>query len=97
MPQLTKQDIESVAYLSRLKLTEEEKDKLVGHINRLLENFAELARLDTEGVEPTSHTVPVFNVFRKDEVRPSLPVEDVVANAPLASDNCFVVPRVVET
>jgi len=97
MPQLTRQDIESVAYLSRLELSEEEKDKLVGHVNRLLENFGELAKLDTEGVEPTSHTIPVFNVFRKDEVRPSAPVEDVIANGPQVAENCFVVPRVVET
>lgn len=94
---LTKQDIESVAYLSRLELSEEEKDKLTGQINRLLDNFGELAKLDTDDVEPTSHTIPVFNVFRKDEVRPSVSVEDVISNAPQAADNCFVVPRVVET
>jgi len=94
---LTRQDIESVAYLSRLELSEEEKDKLTGHINRLLENFCELAKLDTDDVEPTSHTIPVSNVFRKDEVRPSVSVEDVVSNGPQVAENCFVVPRVVET
>jgi len=97
MPQLTRKDIESVAYLSRLELSEEEKDKLTGHINRLLENFGELAKLDTDDVEPTSHTIPVFNVFRKDEVRPSVSVEDVVSNGPQVAENCFVVPRIVET
>lgn len=97
MAQLTRKDIESVAYLSRLELSEEEKDKLAGHINRLLENFGELQKLDTDDVEPTSHTIPVFNVFRKDEVKPSLPVEEVVSNGPQVADNCFVVPRVVET
>lgn len=97
MPQLTRQDIESVAYLSRLELSEEEKDKLTGHINRLLENFQELQKLDTDGVEPTSHTIPVSNVFRKDEARPSLPVEDVVSNGPQVAENCFVVARIVET
>ena len=97
MAKLTREDIESVAYLSRLELSEDEKDKLTGHINRLLENFGELQKLDTEGVEPTSHTIPVFNVFRKDEVKPSLPVEEVVSNGPQVAENCFVVPRVVET
>ena len=97
MAKLTREDIESVAFLSRLELSEDEKDKLTGYINRLLENFGELQQLDTEGVEPTSHTVPVFNVFRKDEVRPSLAVEDVIANGPQVAENCFVVPRVVET
>jgi aspartyl-tRNA(Asn)/glutamyl-tRNA(Gln) amidotransferase subunit C len=94
---LTKQDIESVAYLSRLELTEEEKDKFTGHINRLLENFEKLQELDTENVEPTSHAIPVYNVFRKDEARSSLPVDEVVSNGPQVAENCFVVPRVVET
>lgn len=94
---LTKEDIESVAHLSRLELSEEEKDKLTGHINKLLENFEKLQELDTTDVEPTSHVIPVANIFREDVVRPSLSVEDVVANGPQVADNCFVVPRVVET
>lgn len=94
---LTRKEIEDVAHLSRLELTNEEMDKLTGHINRLLENFAELQKLDTDDVEPTSHTIPVSNVFRKDEARPSLPVEDVVSNGPQVAEDCFVVPRVVET
>jgi len=97
MVKLTRKDIESVAYLSRLELTDEEKDKLTGHINRLLENFQMLQELDTDDVEPTSHVIPVSNVFRKDEVTPSLPVEDVLANGPQVAEDCFVAPRVVET
>lgn len=97
MAQLTREDIEKVAYLSRLELSEDEKNKLTGHINRLLENFQELQAVDTDDVEPTSHTIPVFNVFRKDEARPSLSAEDVTSNGPQVADNCFVVPRVVET
>jgi len=94
---LTRQDIESVAYLSRLELSEEEKEKFTGQINRLLENFEKLQELDTENVEPTSHVIPVANVFRKDESRPSLPADEVVSNGPQVAENCFVVPRVVET
>ena len=94
---LTRDDIENVAYLSRLELSEEEKDKFTGHINRLLEHFAKLRQLDTENVEPTSHVIPVHNVFRKDESRPSLPPEEVVSNGPQVAGDCFVVPRVVET
>jgi len=94
---LTTQDIESVAYLSRLELSEEEKEKLTGHINRLLENFEKLQEIDTSDVEPTSHVIPVYNVFRKDEPRPSLPVDEVLSNGPQVAENCFVVPRVVET
>lgn len=94
---LGREDIEKVAHLSRLELSEEEKDRLTGQINQLLEHFENLQKLDTDDVEPTSHVIPVYNVFRKDEWRPSLLPEDVVANAPEAQDNCFVVPRVVET
>jgi len=94
---LTKKDIESVAYLSRLDLSDEEKDRFTGHINRLLDNFEKLQELDTADVEPTSHVIPVANIFRKDESRPSLPPEEVVSNGPQVADNCFVVPRVVET
>ncbi|MDH7601481.1 MAG: Asp-tRNA(Asn)/Glu-tRNA(Gln) amidotransferase subunit GatC [Armatimonadota bacterium] len=94
---LTAQDIADVARLSRLELTEEEKETLAKHINRLLEHFEKLQELDTDDVEPTSHVIPVYNVFRKDEPAPSLPVEEVLANAPDVADNCFVVPRVVET
>ncbi len=94
---LTREDIESVAYLSRLELSAEEKDKLTGHINKLLDHFQKLQELDTDDVEPTSHVIPVSNVFRKDEVRPSLPDEEVVSNGPAVADKCFVVPRVVQT
>lgn len=94
---LTKEDIDSVAYLSRLELSEEEKDKITGHINKLLDNFQTLQELNTDDVEPTSHVIPVYNVFRKDEIRPSLPMEDAIANGPQTADGCFVVPRIVET
>ncbi len=94
---LTREDIENVAYLSRLELSDEEKDKLTGHINRLLENFQQLQELDTDDIEPTSSVIPVANVFRKDEVKPSLSADEVVVNGPQVAENCFVVPRVVET
>lgn len=94
---LTTEDVASVAYLSRLELSNEEKDKLTGQINRLLESFATLQELDTSEVEPTSHVIPVSNVLREDVSRASLLAEDVVANGPQVADDCFVVPRVVET
>jgi aspartyl-tRNA(Asn)/glutamyl-tRNA(Gln) amidotransferase subunit C len=94
---LTRDDMESVAHLSRLELSDAEKDKLRDHINRLLDNFEKLQELDTDDVEPTSHVIPVSNVFREDVSRPSLSVEEVVSNGPWVVDNCFAVPRVVET
>lgn len=94
---LSKDEIASIAHLSRLELSQEETEKFTSHINTLLEHFQNLQELDTSAIEPTSHVIPVFNVFREDEVRPSLTPEEVVANGPQVADNCFVVPRVVET
>ena len=94
---LTREDIESVAYLSRLELSEQEKDDLTGHINQLLGNFEQLQKIDTDDVEPTSHVIPVSNVFRSDVSRPSLPADEVVSNGPQVASDCFVVPRIVET
>ncbi|MDO8586431.1 MAG: Asp-tRNA(Asn)/Glu-tRNA(Gln) amidotransferase subunit GatC [Armatimonadota bacterium] len=94
---LSREDVSQVAFLARLELTDEEKDKLTGHINNLLQHFAKLQELDTDAVEPTSHVIPVENVFREDKARPSLPPQDVLANAPESQDDCFAVPRIVET
>jgi len=95
--QLSKEDIGQIAHLARLELTDEETDKLTGHMNRIMEYFAELQALDTEDVEPTSHVIPIENVLREDMARPSFSTEDIVANAPEERDGCFVVPRIVET
>lgn len=94
---LTKQEVAQIAFLARLELSDQEIETLGGHLNRLLENFEHLRELDTETVEPTSHTIPVHNVLRPDVSRPSLSPEDVLANAPQRDDNTFVVPRIVET
>lgn len=94
---LTREEVTRIAFLARLELSDQEADKLGGHLNRLLESIETLREVDTENVEPTSHTIPVYNVLRKDVSRPSLPPEDVLANAPESDDNTFVVPRIVET
>jgi len=94
---LSKEEVEHVAWLARLELSEDEKERLMGHLNQIMVHFEKLQELDTSAVEPTSHSIPVENVFREDEVGPCLSVEDVLANAPEARDDQFVVPRVVET
>jgi len=94
---LSREQVEQVAFLARLELTSEEKDTLTDRLNQILENFTKLQELDTDAVEPTSHVIPVENVFREDKTRPSLSVEDVLSNAPEAQDDCFAVPRIVET
>jgi len=93
---LSKEEVEHVAWLARLELSEEEKERLTGHLNQIMGHFEKLQELDTSAVAPTSHSIPVENVFRADEVGDCLPVEDVLANAPESRDDQFVVPQVVE-
>lgn len=96
MPALTPEQIDHVALLARLELTAEEKSKLTRDLNTILHHFERLQELNTEGVPPTSHPIPMQNVFREDEVRPSLPRDQFLAEAPDARDGFFVVPRIVE-
>lgn len=93
---LTKEDVEHVAWLARLELANDEKDRLTDHLNEIISHFAKLQQLDTDQVEPTSHSIPVVNVFRDDVSKPSLSVCDAISNAPEEHDNYFVVPQVVE-
>jgi aspartyl-tRNA(Asn)/glutamyl-tRNA(Gln) amidotransferase subunit C len=93
---ITPEVVERVARLSRLELTAEEIATFAAQLSSILEYFARLDRLPTEGVEPTSHALRITNVFRDDQVTPSLPVEDVVAMAPQAHGGFVVVPRVLE-
>ena len=96
MSKLTLQQVEHVALLARLELTPEEKTKLTEDLNVILEHFERLQELDATDVEPTSHPIPLQNVFRPDEVRPSLPRDVILAEAPDAREGYFVVPRIVE-
>ncbi|MCS6861399.1 MAG: Asp-tRNA(Asn)/Glu-tRNA(Gln) amidotransferase subunit GatC [Abditibacteriales bacterium] len=93
---LSREQVEHVALLARLELSEEEKERYMHELNQILEHFEALQRLDTENVPPTSHAIPMTNVLREDVVRPSLPREAVLQNAPDAAEGCFRVPRVVE-
>ena len=93
---LSKQEVEHVAWLARLELADEEKERLTSQLNDLMVHFEKLQQLDTTEVEPTSHSIPVSNVFREDKVGPCLTVEEAVSNAPEERDGYFVVPQVVE-
>lgn len=90
------EEIEYIASLSRLKLAEEEKEMYAVHLSQILEHAERLNELNTDGVEPTAHVLPVHNVFREDEVRPSLEREILLANAPDVENGCFKVPKIVE-
>jgi len=96
MEQVTIDDVAHVAVLAHLDLSEDEIARLQRELNRILEHFAELQQLDTDGVEPMSHAVPMVNVLREDEIRASLPIEEIVSNAPDGTDEFFRVPRIVE-
>ncbi len=89
-------DIEKVARLARLELSEDEKATFGNQLEQILTYMEQLNRLDTSGVEPTSHAIPIYNVFREDEVKPSLPQEEVLAIAPDEQDGHFKVPRIIE-
>ncbi len=96
MAALSREEVEHVARLARMALPDEELARVGTELNRILEHFNRLQELDTEAVEPTSHAIPMTNVFREDEVGESLPTDDVIANAPERSDEFFKVPRIVE-
>ncbi len=91
-----KMDIEKVARLARLELSEEERETFGNQMEQILTYMEQLNRLDTTGVEPTSHAIPVYNVFREDEVKPSIAQEEVLAIAPDEEDGHFKVPRIIE-
>jgi aspartyl-tRNA(Asn)/glutamyl-tRNA(Gln) amidotransferase subunit C len=93
---LTREEVEHVALLGRLELDEQEIDRFTQQLNSVLEYFEQLRKIDTQGVPPTSHVIPLTDVMRDDEPAPSLPVEDILANAPSRIAETFRVPKVVE-
>ncbi len=95
-PKITLKDVEHVARLSRLELSEAEKERMRQELDSILAYIDKLRALDTEGVEPTSHAVPMVNVLRPDTPRPSFPQEDMLANAPERSGEFFRVPKIIE-
>jgi len=93
---VTREDVEKVAVLARLKLSESEIEEMTSQLNEILEYFEKLKELDTEGVEPLSHVLPLKNVYREDRVKPSLSQEEILKNAPEKGHGHFKVPRVIE-
>ncbi|MGE5557754.1 MAG: Asp-tRNA(Asn)/Glu-tRNA(Gln) amidotransferase subunit GatC [Bacillota bacterium] len=93
---LTKQDVERVARLASLGLSAGEEARLAAELSKILQFVEKLNELDTEGVEPMSHAIPVYNVFRGDEPHDSLDTEEVLKNAPEREDGFFKVPKLLE-
>ncbi len=93
---LSKDEVEKVARLARLEITEAEKEAFSGQLSSILTYVEQLRALDTDGVEPTATVLEQTNVFREDEVQPCLPVEQALANAPEQGEGFFKVPRILE-
>ena len=89
---ISRDDVLHVAALARLDLTDVEVGRLETQLNAILEAVSKVSELDLEDVPPTSHPLDVVNVFGADEARPSLPLDDVFANAPAHEDDLFRVP-----
>lgn len=90
------EEVEYIAALSRLVLSEEEKNIYAKHLSDILEHAERLSQLETDDIEPTAHVLPLRNVMRDDEVRPSLDRDILLSNAPESENGCFKVPRIVE-
>ncbi len=95
-PKISLKDVEHVARLARLDLGPEEKERMRRELDGILSYIDKLRALDTEGVEPTAHAVPMTNVMREDVTRPSFPQSDMLANAPDRSGEFFRVPKIIE-
>ena len=93
---ISREDVEHLARLSRLALSDAEIERMREQLSGILAYIDTLRALDTAGVEPTSHAVPVANVLRDDDVRPCLAQDEALANAPDRRDALFRVPRIIE-
>lgn len=93
---LSPEQVQHIARLARIAVDESDVERFAAQLSDILDHFTALSAVDTEGVEPTAHPLPLGNVMRADEVHPSLPQEEVLANAPEAEDGYFRVRAVLE-
>jgi aspartyl-tRNA(Asn)/glutamyl-tRNA(Gln) amidotransferase subunit C len=93
---LSKEEVQHIALLARVGLTKADTERFQDQLSNILENFRILEQVDTTDVPPTAQSIPLHNVTRPDEVTPSLPQEDVLANAPRQEENFFRVKAVLE-
>lgn len=93
---LTTDEVQHIAKLARVGMTDADIERLRAELSNILAHFEALRELDTEGIEPTGHAVPISNVMREDEARPSLPNDAIMGNAPRSEDGAFRVRAVLE-
>ena len=92
---ISREEVQKVSLLGRLLLSDDELDKMTTQMSGILDYMDLLAEVDTERVEPMAHALDVCDVFRDDEVRPSLPRDEALANTPNRDDECYLVPAVL--
>jgi aspartyl-tRNA(Asn)/glutamyl-tRNA(Gln) amidotransferase subunit C len=95
MPEISRADVARLASLARIELTDEELDHLAPQLAVILESVAKVSEVADADVPPTSHAVPLSNVYRADELRPGLTPEEVLACAPEVEQQRFAVPRIL--
>ena len=93
---ISKEEIEHIAVLARLSLPEEEKELFGSQLSNILDYMEKLNELDTKGIEPPSHVLPLSNVMRDDAPRPSIPKEEALTNAPDHTEKFYRVPKIIE-
>ena len=93
---VTVDDVRRVAGLARLQFSSEEEEKLVVELNRILQYMEKLNELDTDGVEPTSHVVPMVNAFRSDVVEVFPHIAELLEQAPETKEHYYKVPRILD-
>ena len=96
MAKVTEKDLDMVALLSRLEIPEQEKARSLEQLDAFLQYVDNLSAIPTDDVETLAHVLPIHNVFREDEVRPSLARDLALSNAPLQEDGYFKVPKILE-
>ena len=94
-PEVSREDVAHLARLARLAVTDDELDLFAGQLGDILSAVARVGEVAADDIPPTSHAVPMTNVYRADEVRPSLPRNAVLAGAPDVEDDKFRVPRIL--
>ena len=92
---LSKKEVEHVAWLADIALSDQEKTLFTEQFNEILDYFKKIDEVDTEGVEPTYHVLDLKNVSRTDETTPSLPIEEALRNAPKKEKKFIKAPRIV--
>lgn len=92
---VSKEDVEKIAKLAKLKFSDEELENFTPQMNEILNYMDKLNELDTENVEPLSHPVEQINVFREDKLKQSISTEDALKNSPVKDEQYFKVPKVI--